>query len=83
MFSNKVVYCEENWKISWDWSPKDWCTFGWHTMPYDSVVYKALNLGRLSIYNEWEPVELDDNVIGSKNRTSEEDDKQVGGNPGE
>jgi len=52
-------------------------------MPYDSVVYKALNLGPLSIYNEWEPVELDDNVIGSKNRTSEEDDKQVGGNPGE
>jgi hypothetical protein len=48
-----VIYCKQTWHITWDWLPKNWSTFGWHTTQYDSVVYKALNIGPLSIHNDW------------------------------
>jgi hypothetical protein len=51
-----VIYCEEKWHVTWDWLPWDWCTFGWHTMRHDGVIYKALNLGPLSIHNDWVPI---------------------------
>jgi hypothetical protein len=57
MYANNVIYCEEKWHATWDWHPRDWCTFGWHKLPYDEVVYKALNLGPLSVHNDWVPIE--------------------------
>lgn len=54
-----IVYCEESWNVSWDWKPSDWSTFGYHKMRYDGVFYKALNIGPLSIYNDWTPIKTD------------------------
>ena len=52
---HKPLYVREVWRLGWEWWPKNWCTFGWHTVPYDGVVYKALNLGPLSIHNDFIP----------------------------
>lgn len=57
MFRNDVIYCKEVWCVTWDWLPRKWAGLGWHKMRYDGVVYKALNLGPLSIHNDWIPVE--------------------------
>jgi hypothetical protein len=62
MLRNNVIYCNEVWCVDWDWLPSNWCTFGWHKMRYDSVIYKALNLGPLSIYNDWVPVDQKDST---------------------
>lgn len=58
MFKTDVIHCRESWHFSW-WGlqPKSWGAFGWHVLPYDAVVFKSLNLGPLSIHNDWKPVE--------------------------
>ena len=55
MLANNVIYCKEKWRVSWFWLPRDWCLFGWHKIPFDGVVCWSLNIGPLSIYNEWVP----------------------------
>lgn len=57
MFKNDVIFCKESWHVEWEWHPRDWRKFGWQTMRHDAVVYKALNIGPVSIYSDWTPIE--------------------------
>ena len=56
MRKNNSAERREKWCMSWDWHPRDWSTFGWYKMRYDTVIIWALNLGPLSIYNDWVPI---------------------------
>ena len=55
--SKHRIYCVESWHINWEWLPRNWYTFGWHTLELDGITYKTLNLDPLSIHNDWTPVE--------------------------
>ena len=53
IFDNRKIYCDEVWRMTWTWSPRKWHVFGWHKMQFDGVILKALNLGPMSIHNDW------------------------------